>query len=146
MRFILHSFIGLLAAAFMASCESTFDGNITGTYTNLTDNSNTEITIRATADGYSFTCIFDDNREENITTYHWSGTFKNVPTDMVLDADLKNIGSVEFAEGMVIFKAKTQRPDTYKAYSDDMADLMRSRTNQSPTDSIAEKASREVEE
>lgn len=132
-----HFFTGLAFTLLMTGCENLFDGNVTGTYTNTTDTSVTEITVNATQDGYNFTCVFDDNREDVMKSYRWSGTFTNVPVDMVLDADLKDIGSVEFAEGMVVFKAKTQRPDTYKAYSDDMADLMRSLSAPAPADSVA---------
>lgn len=130
-----HFLTGIALALLMPGCENTFDGNVTGTYTNTTDTSITEITVNATQNGYSFTCVFDDNREDVMKSYRWNGTFSNVPADMVLGSDGKDIGSVEFGEGTVTFKAKTQRPDTYKAYADDMADLMRSRSV--PADSVA---------
>lgn len=108
-----------------SGCESDFDGNITGTYSNQTDTSITTIHVQATGQGYRFSCIFDDNRESNLgKSYEWKGTFQNVPADKVLDADSQEIGTVEFSEGEVTFKAKTKRPGTYKAYADDMADIM----------------------
>lgn len=66
------------------SCtEESVDGDIVGKYYNLTSNSNTEITIQSNANGYSFKCIFDDNKEENIKSYTWNGVFVNVPSDAV---------------------------------------------------------------
>ena len=51
-----------LAAGF-ASCstEEVTEENVVGVYTNLTDNSNTEITIQQASDHLTFKCIFDDN-------------------------------------------------------------------------------------
>lgn len=123
-RNIRHFLTGIFFSFLASGCESDFDGNITGTYSNQTDTSITTIHIQATSQGYRFSCIFDDNRESDLKSYEWKGTFQNVPADKVLDADSQEIGTVEFSEGEVTFKAKTKRPGTYKAYADDMADIM----------------------
>ncbi|MFR3187407.1 MAG: hypothetical protein ACLTOV_05070 [Phocaeicola sp.] len=124
-RNIRHFLTGIFLSFLASGCESDFDGNITGTYSNQTDTLITTIHVQATGQGYRFSCIFDDNRESNLgKSYEWKGTFQNVPADKVLDADSQEIGTVEFSEGEVTFKAKTKRPGTYKAYADDMADIM----------------------
>lgn len=124
-RNIRHFLTGIFLSFLASGCESDFDGNITGTYSNQTNTLITTIHIQATSQGYRFSCIFDDNRESNLGKYYeWEGTFQNVPADKVLDADSQEIGTVEFSEGEVTFKAKTKRPGTYKAYADDMADIM----------------------
>ena len=102
-----------LAAGF-ASCstEEVTEENVVGVYTNLTDNSNTEITIQQASDHFTFKCIFDDNREGNISSYTWTGTFKNIPSDVVMNGK-EEIGTVKFSNGSVEFKAYTQREGTY---------------------------------
>ena len=118
-----------LAAGF-ASCstEEVTEENVVGVYTNLTDNSNTEITIQQASDHFTFKCIFDDNREGNISSYTWTGTFKNIPSDVVMNGK-EEIGTVKFSNGSVEFKAYTQREGTYKGFLDDLADLGYSRSN-----------------
>lgn len=118
-----------LAACF-ASCstEEVTEENVVGVYTNLTDNSNTEITIQQASDHFTFKCIFDDNREGNISSYTWTGTFKNIPSDVVMNGK-EEIGTVKFSSGSVEFKAYTQREGTYKGFLDDLADLGYSRSN-----------------
>lgn len=118
-----------LAAGF-ASCstEEVTEENVVGVYTNLTDNSNTEITIQQASDHFTFKCIFDDNREGNISSYTWTGTFKNIPSDVVMNGK-EEIGTVKFSSGSVEFKAYTQREGTYKGFLDDLADLGYSRSN-----------------
>lgn len=137
-RFINQFKTGLLVLTtllttntFFSSCESeeVTEESVVGTYTNLTDNSNTEITIQETSDGYSFKCYFDDNRNDQSVSYTWKGKFKNIPQDNVYDGST-NIGTVKFSKGEVTFKALTQREDTYKAYSDDLADLFKSRAKE----------------
>lgn len=117
-----------LAAGFSACSEEVTEDNVVGVYTNLTDNSNTEITIQQASDYFTFKCIFDDNREENINSYTWTGTFKNIPSDVVMNGN-EEIGTVKFSSGSVEFKAYTQREGTYKGFLDDLADLNYSRSN-----------------
>ena len=118
-----------LAVGF-ASCstEEVTEENVVGVYTNLTDNSNTEITIQQASDHFTFKCIFDDNREGNISSYTWTGTFKNIPSDVVMNGK-EEIGTVKFSNGSVVFKAYTQREGTYKGFLNDLADLGYSRSN-----------------
>lgn len=117
----------MLAGFVSCSTEEVTEENVVGVYTNLTDNSNTEITIQQTSDKFNFKCIFDDNREGNIKSYTWIGTFKNIPSDIVMNGN-EEIGTVKFSSGSVTFEAYTQRKDTYKGYRDDLADLSYSRS------------------
>ena len=127
----------LLATATFTSCEEeeVTEEGVVGTYANITDNAVTEITIQEISDGYSFKCIFDDNRNDQSKSYIWNGKFKNIPKDNVYDGET-NIGIVEFSKGEVEFKALTQRKDTYRAYSDDLADLYRSRSSEKSDSTI----------
>lgn len=109
------------------STEEVTEDNVVGVYTNLTDNSNTEITIQQVSDHFTFKCIFDDNREGSIKSYTWTGTFRNIPSDVVMNGK-EEIGSVKFSSGSVEFRAYTQREGTYKGFRDDLADLGYSRT------------------
>ena len=119
--------VAMIAGLASCSSEEVTEENVVGVYTNLTDNSNTEITIQQASDYFTFKCIFDDNREGNIKSYIWTGTFKNIPSDVVMNGN-EEIGTVKFSSGSVTFEAYTQRKDTYKGYSDDLADLSYSRS------------------
>lgn len=132
--------LGIAMTACFVSCstEEVTEKNVVGVYTNLTDNSNTEITIQQSSSHFTFKCIFDDNREGSYKSYTWTGTFSNIPEDDVMSGNEK-IGRVKFSSGSVTFEAYTQRKDTYKGYRDDLADLGRSIRNDSitvKTDSI----------
>lgn len=132
--------LGIAMTAGFVSCstEEVTEENVVGVYTNLTDNSNTEITIQQSSSHFTFKCIFDDNREGSYKSYTWTGTFSNIPEDDVMSGNEK-IGRVKFSSGSVTFEAYTQRKDTYKGYRDDLADLGRSIRNDSitvKTDSI----------
>ncbi len=130
-RNIRHLLTGLFLTFLASSCESELEGNggnITGTYSSQTETSITTIHVQATSNGYRISCAFDDTRENNLASFEWKGSFQKVPTDKVLDTDSKEIGTVEFTEGAVSFKTKTKRPGTYKAYADDMADIMGRKT------------------
>lgn len=132
--------LGIAMTAGFVSCstEEVTEENVVGVYTNLTDNSNTEITIQQSSSHFTFKCIFDDNREGSYKSYTWTGTFSNIPEDVVMSGNEK-IGRVKFSSGSVTFEAYTQRKDTYKGYRDDLADLGRSIRNDSitvKTDSI----------
>lgn len=132
--------LGIAMTAGFVSCstEEVTEENVVGVYTNLTDNSNTEITIQQSSSHFTFKCIFDDNREGSYKSYTWTGTFSNIPEDVVMNGNEK-IGRVKFSSGSVTFEAYTQRKDTYKGYRDDLADLGRSIRNDSitvKTDSI----------
>lgn len=130
--FYLALCIAISAVTISCSEEITED-NVVGVYTNLTDNSNTEITIQQTASHYTLKCIFDDNREGSYKSYTWYGTFNNIPSDLVMNGN-EEIGFVKFSNGSVEFKAYTQREGTYKGYRDDLADL--GFTRNSENDSI----------
>ena len=121
-------FMAVVSAFISCSTEEITEENVVGVYTNLTDNSNTEITIQQASDHFTFKCIFDDNREGNISSYTWTGTFKNIPSDVVMNGK-EEIGTVKFSSGSVEFKAYTQREGTYKGFLDDLADLGYSRSN-----------------
>lgn len=121
-------FMAVVSAFISCSTEEITEDNVVGVYTNLTDNSNTEITIQQGSDHFTFKCIFDDNREGNISSYTWTGTFKNIPSDVVMNGK-EEIGTVKFSSGSVEFKAYTQREGTYKGFLDDLADLGYSRSN-----------------
>lgn len=121
-------FMAVVSAFISCSTEEITEDNVVGVYTNLTDNSNTEITIQQGSDHFTFKCIFDDNREGSIKSYIWTGTFKNLPSDEVMNGK-EEIGSIKFSNGSVEFKAYTQREGTYKGYRDDLADLGYSRSN-----------------
>ena len=116
----------MLAAMIVATACTTDDEptEITGRYGNLTGESDTVITIRKTSDGYSFQCtyeVFPKSRADNY--YVWNGTFKNTPSDVVTDSQGNKIGNVSISSDAVTFTATTQRPGTYKAYRDEMADM-----------------------
>ena len=135
--------ITIISGLISCSTEEITEDNVVGIYTNLTDNSNTEITIQQASDHFTFKCIFDDNREGSIKSYIWTGTFNNIPSDVVMNGN-EEIGTVKFSSGSVEFKAYTQREGTYKGFRDDLADLgySRSTTNDSvfvTTDSIMTK-------
>lgn len=130
--------IAMTAGSVSCSTEEVTEENVVGVYTNLTYNSNTEITIQQSSSHFTFKCIFDDNREGSYKSYTWTGTFSNIPEDDVMSGNEK-IGRVKFSSGSVTFEAYTQRKDTYKGYRDDLADLRRSMSNDSitvKTDSI----------
>ena len=131
--------IAIVSCFVSCSTEEVTEDNIVGVYTNLTDNSNTEITIQQASDHFTFKCIFDDNREGKVNSYTWTGTFKNIPSDVVTSNN-KEIGTIKFSNGSVEFKSYTQREGTYKGFRDDLADLgSRSTVNDSIiiiTDSI----------
>ncbi len=131
--------IAIISCFVSCSTEEVTEDNIVGVYTNLTDNSNTEITIQQASDHFTFKCIFDDNREGKVNSYTWTGTFKNIPSDVVTSNN-KEIGTIKFSNGSVEFKSYTQREGTYKGFRDDLADLgSRSTVNDSIiiiTDSI----------
>ena len=120
--------ITIISGLISCSTEEITEDNVVGIYTNLTDNSNTEITIQQASDHFTFKCIFDDNREGNIKSYIWTGTFNNIPSDVIMNGN-EEIGTVKFSSGSVEFKAYTQREGTYKGYRDDLADLGYSRSN-----------------
>lgn len=120
--------ITIISGLISCSTEEITEDNVVGIYTNLTDNSNTEITIQQASDHFTFKCIFDDNREGSIKSYIWTGTFNNIPSDVVMNGN-EEIGTVKFSSGSVEFKAYTQREGTYKGFQDDLADLRYSRTN-----------------
>ncbi|MBU3839093.1 MAG: hypothetical protein H9777_12445 [Candidatus Phocaeicola faecigallinarum] len=120
--------ITIISGLISCSTEEITEDNVVGIYTNLTDNSNTEITIQQASDHFTFKCIFDDNREGSIKSYIWTGTFNNIPSDVVMNGN-EEIGTVKFSSGSVEFKAYTQREGTYKGYRDDLADLGYSRSN-----------------
>ena len=128
--------VAMISGFISCSTDEVTEDNVVGVYTNLTDNSNTEITIQQASDHFKFKCIFDDNREGNIKSYSWTGTFKNIPSDVIMNGK----GTVKFSSGSVEFKAYTQREGTYKGFRDDLADLgSRSTVNDSIiiiTDSI----------
>lgn len=135
--------VAVISGFISCSTEEVTEDNVVGVYTNLTDNSNTEITIQQASDHFKFKCIFDDNREGNIKSYSWTGTFKNIPSDVIMNGK-EEIGTVKFSSGSVEFKAYTQREGTYKGFRDDLADFgySRSTTNDSvfvTTDSIMTK-------
>ena len=119
--------ITIISGLISCSTEEITEDNVVGIYTNLTDNSNTEITIQQASDHFTFKCIFDDNREGSIKSYI-TGTFNNIPSDVVMNGN-EEIGTVKFSSGSVEFKAYTQREGTYKGYRDDLADLGYSRSN-----------------
>lgn len=133
LRNLERIFLFLLISAAVAGCTSDDDlGDITGKYGKLTGETDTVIEITQLKDGYRMTCRYqeyleDEQREE---IYRWEGTFQNTPSDVVKDAQGKEIGNISFASGEVTFKATTQRPGTYKAYKDELADLPRSRKAQ----------------
>ena len=131
--------IAIISCFVSCSTEEVTEDNIVGVYTNLTDNSNTEITIQQASGHFTFKCIFDDNREGKVNSYTWTGTFKNIPSDVVTSNN-KEIGTIKFSNGSVEFKSYTQREGTYKGFRDDLADLgSRSTVNDSIiiiTDSI----------
>ena len=114
--------IAIVSCFVSCSTEEVTEDNIVGVYTNLTDNSNTEITIQQASDHFTFKCIFDDNREGKVNSYTWTGTFKNIPSDVVTSNN-KEIGTIKFSNGSVEFKSYTQREGTYKGFRDDLADL-----------------------
>ena len=118
----------IISGLISCSTEEITEDNVVGIYTNLTDNSNTEITIQQASDHFTFKCIFDDNREGSIKSYIWTGTFNNIPSDVIMNGN-EEIGTVKFSSGSVEFKAYTQREGTYKGYRDDLADLGYSRSN-----------------
>ncbi len=120
--------ITIISGLISCSTEEITEDNVVGIYTNLTDNSNTEITIQQASDHFTFKCIFDDNREGSIKSYIWTGTFNNIPSDVIMNGN-EEIGTVKFSSGSVEFKAYTQREGTYKGYRDDLADLGYSRSN-----------------
>ena len=120
--------ITIISGLISCSTEEITEDNVVGIYTNLTDNSNTEITIQQASDHFTFKCIFDDNREGSIKSYIWTGTFNNIPSDVVMNGN-EEIGTVKFSSGSVEFKAYSQREGTYKGYRDDLADLGYSRSN-----------------
>lgn len=131
--------VAMISGFISCSTEEVTEDNVVGVYTNLTDNSNTEITIQQASDHFKFKCIFDDNREGSYKSYTWTGTFKNIPSDVVTSNN-KEIGTIKFSNGSVEFKSYTQREGTYKGFRDDLADLgSRSTVNDSIiiiTDSI----------
>lgn len=131
--------IAMTAGSVSCSTEEVTEENVVGVYTNLTYNSNTEITIQQSSSHFTFKCIFDDNREGSYKSYTWTGTFKNIPSDVVTSNN-KEIGTIKFSNGSVEFKSYTQREGTYKGFRDDLADLgSRSTVNDSIiiiTDSI----------
>ena len=120
--------ITIISGLISCSTEEITEDNVVGIYTNLTDNSNTEITIQQASDHFTFKCIFDDNREGSIKSYIWTGTFNNIPSDVIMNGN-EEIGTVKFSSGSVEFKAYSQREGTYKGYRDDLADLGYSRSN-----------------
>lgn len=120
--------VAITSGSVSCSTEEVTEENVVGVYTNLTDNSNTEITIQQASDHFTFKCIFDDNREGNINSYTWTGTFKNIPSDVVMSGK-EEIGTISFSSGSVEFRAYTQREGTYKGFQDDLADLGYSRNN-----------------
>lgn len=122
-RFLVLTAI-LLAPACTTEDEPT---DITGRYGNLTGVSDTVITIGKTSDGYSFRCTYEEFPKTRAKEYYiWKGTFRNTPSDTVTDSEGNQIGTVSVHSDYVSFTATTQRPDTYKAYRDEMADLSRS--------------------
>lgn len=133
LRNLERIFLFLLISAAVAGCTSDDDlGDITGKYGKLTGETDTYIEITQLKDGYRMNCRYqeylEDEQKEEI--YRWEGTFQNTPSDVVKDAQGKEIGNISFASGEVTFKATTQRPGTYKAYKDELADLPRSRKAQ----------------
>lgn len=112
----------MLAAMIVATACSTDDEptEITGRYGNLTGDSDTVITIGKTSDGYSFQCTYELFQD---SYFVWNGTFKNTPSDVVTDSQGNKIGNVSISSDAVTFTATTQRPGTYKAYRDEMADM-----------------------
>lgn len=130
--------LGIAMTAGFASCitEEVTEDNVVGLYTNLTDNSNTEITIQQASGNFTLRCIFDDNREGSYKSYTWTGTFSNIPEDDVMSGNEK-IGRIKFSSKSVTFEAYTQREGTYKGYRDDLADIGYSRSTSS--DSIVVK-------
>lgn len=102
LRNLERIFLFLLISAAVAGCTSDDDlGDITGKYGKLTGETDTYIEITQLKDGYRMNCRYqeyleDEQREE---IYRWEGTFQNTPSDVVKDAQGKEIGNISFASG-----------------------------------------------
>lgn len=118
----------LMAMIVASSCTPDDElTDITGKYGNLTGESDTVITIGKTPDGYSFQCTYEEFPKTRADNYYtWRGSFQSTPSDIVRDSQGEKIGNISISSDHVTFTATTQRPGTYKAYRDEMADLPRS--------------------
>lgn len=125
---IMNRIFALTTIFIVSACATEEEpSDITGTYGNLTGESDTVITIGKTSDGYSFQCTYEEFPRTKADTYYiWKGTFSHIPSDAITDNEGKQIGRISVSNNYVTFTATTQRPDTYKAYRDEMADLPRS--------------------